>query len=91
MDINETIAFLRRQFYGDEQDDDIRTALLKNFIRAVIYDEDKVIIVYNTKDTAPLEYLEPTDIENLIALSKQKRVFFKQNLTFLSNFPCTRQ
>lgn len=84
LDVKDVVAFLRKQFYGEEQSDEIRTAITKSFIHAVIVDEDKVIIVFNTKDEYQPTTLPQGEIQNLTVMAEKKGVVFHGDSMFVT-------
>lgn len=84
MEVIDVIDFLRAQFYGETQDIEIRKAILKTFIYAVLYDGSKVTIVYNYRDEYNPVNLPPSEVQNLIDIAEKKGVVFNGTTFFFT-------
>ena len=84
VDIKDIVVFLRKQFYGETQSDEIRTAITKTFIHAVILDEKQVIIVFNTKEGYQPTSLPMSEIKNLIEIADKHGVAFHEDTMFFT-------
>ena len=84
MEVIDVIDFLRAQFYGETQDIEIRKAILKTFIYAVLYDGSKVTIVYNYRDEYSPVNLPPSEVQNLIDIAEKKGVVFNGTTFFFT-------
>ena len=77
LDALAVVDFLRSQFFGESQDNEIRKALTKLFIYAVIKDENDVTIIYNFQDDYNPTSIKREELETLMHIAKEKGVVFK--------------
>jgi len=85
LELSEVLTFLRSQFYGETQDNEIRKALLKTFVRAVIYDGDKIIVSFNYQEQFNPAVIPPDEIRTLIAVAEEKGVVFNDTAFFFTS------
>ena len=80
----DVVDFLRSQFFGETQDDEIRKALLKTFIYTIIRDDNKITIVYNFRNNYNPTKIKREELETLLHIAEQKGVVFKKATYFFT-------